>query len=154
MSGVRCEQHSVTASAADLWSPLTARCTNKPNGCFGKSVIDSLLRAPWVPFAAPNAKRRTVLQSSDTNNSCSAPSTVCMSVVPSVLCALSSGEFAFEEKAFSGVSEGRTETCCDVSRNWFGVCVCLCELWVISGKGQHRVTVLEYKEKRRNGERE
>jgi len=51
-------------------------------------------------------------------------------------------------------SEGRAQTCCDVSSNWFGVCVFLCELWVISEKGQQRVTVLEYKEKRRNGERE
>ena len=57
-----------TARDAGLWSPLTARCTNEPDSCGGKSVIDSQLRAPWEPFAAPNAKIRTVLQSSDTNS--------------------------------------------------------------------------------------
>jgi len=77
-----------TARDAGLWSPLTARCTNETNGYGGKSVIDSQLRAPWEPFAAPNAKIRTVLQISGTNTCCSARSTVCMSAVPAVLCAL------------------------------------------------------------------
>jgi hypothetical protein len=89
-----------TASDVGLWSLLMAHCTNKTNGCCGKSVIDSLLRGLWEPFAAPNAERTTVLQISATNSSCSVPSTVCMSVVPKVLCALSSGQLAFEEKTF------------------------------------------------------
>jgi hypothetical protein len=98
-----------TASDVGLWSPLTAKCTNKTNGSVGKSVIDSLLRAPWETFAAPNSKRRTVLQSSGTNSYCSAPSTICMSVIPLVLCALASGEFAIEGKALNSwsVREGQ-----------------------------------------------
>jgi hypothetical protein len=101
-----------TTSDAGLWSPFTAHCTNKPDGRFGKSVIVSLLRALWELLAAPNAKGTLALQSSGINKSCSAPSTVCMSAVPSVLCALSSGELAFEEKA---------ESACDVSSNWVGL---------------------------------
>jgi hypothetical protein len=87
-----------TASAVGLPSPFTAHRTKKPNGCCGKSVIDSLLRGPWEPFAAPNAERKTVLQISGANSCSSARSAVCMSVVAKVLCALSSGEIAFEEK--------------------------------------------------------
>jgi hypothetical protein len=105
LSTAHCTNSTVfTASDAGLGSPFTAHCTKKPNVCCGKSVIDSLLRAPWGPFAAPNANSTTVLHNSGTSSSCSAPSTICTSVVPSVLCALSYGKFAFEEKTFNGLS--------------------------------------------------
>ena len=141
-------------SDAGLWSPLIAHRTSKTNGCCGKSIIYSLLRVPWGPFAVPNAKRTTVLQISGTNSSCSTPSTVCMSVVPKVLCALSSGEIAFEEKTLNGLSlraaQRLSVMLAVIGLGFVCVCVCVC----VCVKGQQSVKVLGNKQKKRNVEPE
>jgi hypothetical protein len=133
VSSVRSEQHSVYSRWCRSVVALDSQMHKQNKDCVGKSVIDLPLRASWEPFAASNTKRTKVLQSSGTNNCCSAPSTICMSVVPSVLCALASEEFAIEGKAFSCWSVGEGQWLCDVSSNWFGFCVC--ESWVVALKG-------------------
>jgi len=99
---VKLALHAVVAPDSPMYK--------KPNGFCGKSVIDSLLRAPWGPFAAPNIKRRAVLRSSGTNSCCSVADSVCVSVVPTVFCALSYGECFCREGFERFECEGGAQT--------------------------------------------
>jgi len=117
--------------AAALDSPLY----KEAKWLLWENLIDSLLRVPWEPFASPNDKRTAVLQTSGTNSCCSAPGTVCMSVVPSVLCALSTGEFDVGGKALKGLSLRAGQ---GLAVMLAGIGLCVCELWVIAVEGRQR----------------
>lgn len=129
VSGVRSEQLSVYSkwcrSLGALDSPLYKHfkwLRWEERSWFN---VTGTLGILWCTFTERNAKRAIVLQISGTNNRSSAPSTICVSVVISMLCVLSSGVCFWREGFQRFESEGRAETCCDVRSNWFGFCMCV-----------------------------